>query len=101
MGTANLSGAAPNSSLYLAGFSAAESWYPNVVGNPGVAHPTINEWFNTAAFAEPAPFTFGNSGRNILRGPDLRDVDVSFGKNFAIPVLGELFRLQLRIDGER
>ncbi len=98
MGTANLSGAAPNSSLYLAGFSAAESWYPNVVGNPSLPNPTIGQWFNTAAFAEPAPFTFGNSGRNILRGPGLRDLDFSFGKNFAIPILGEAARLQIRFD---
>lgn len=98
MGTANLSGAAPNSSLYLAGFSAAESWYPNVVGNPSVPNPNINQWFNTAAFAQPADFTFGNSGRNILRGPAMRDVDFSFGKNFAIPILGEGARLQFRFD---
>ncbi len=98
MGTQNLSGAAPNSSLYLAGFTAAESWYPNLVGNPGLANQTVTQWFNPAAFAQPTPFTFGNSGRNILRGPGLTDVDFSFGKNFAIPALGEASRLQLRFD---
>ena len=98
MGTQNLSGAAPNSSLYLAGFSAAESWYPNVVGNPSLSNPSVNRWFNTAAFAQPGAFTFGNSGRNILRGPGLADVDFSFGKYFAIPVLGESSRFQIRFD---
>ncbi len=43
-------------------------------------------------------FMFGNSGRNILRGPGLADVDFSFGKYFAIPVFGESSRLQLRFD---
>ena len=97
-GGTNLSGAAPNGNLYLNGFSAAESWYANVVGNPSIANPSINQWFNTAAFAQPAPYTFGNSGRNILRGPDERTLDFSMGKNFRIPVMGEGGQLQFRFD---
>ncbi len=41
----------------------------NIVGNPGIATPSQKEWFNTAAFAIPATYTYGDSGRNILRGP--------------------------------
>ncbi|MFZ0595003.1 MAG: TonB-dependent receptor [Bryobacteraceae bacterium] len=98
MGTANLSGSAPNGNLYLAGFSAAESWYPNVVGNPSLPNPSIGEWFNTAAFAQPNPYTFGDSGRNILRGPGLTSVDFSMGKIFRLPFLGEAGQLQFRFD---
>ena len=29
----------------------------------------VQEYFNTAAFQQNATGTFGNSGRNILRGP--------------------------------
>jgi len=50
-----------------------------------------------AAFAEPAAFTFGNAGRNILFGPDLTDVNFSMGKSFALHVL-ERMRLQVRFD---
>ncbi len=28
-------------------------WYPNLVGNPTVAHQTINNWFNQLAYATP------------------------------------------------
>ena len=28
-----------------------------------------DRWFNTAAFATPAAFTFGNTGRNTVYGP--------------------------------
>ena len=55
---------------------------PNLVGNPNVANQSINEWFNPAAFAVPAAYTFGNAGRNILRGPTLNNFDLSLLKNF-------------------
>jgi len=97
-GGANLSGSAPNGNLYLNGFSAAESWYPNVVGNWKVSNPNIQEWFNPAAFAQPAAYTFGNMGRNPLYGPGERTMDFSMGKSFRIPKLGEGGLLQLRFD---
>jgi hypothetical protein len=76
--------------------SLAGNQYPNVVGDPHLSNPTINEWYNPAAFAQPAPGTFGNSRRNSLVGPGLSEVDFSLGKNFAIR---EGMRLQFRVDG--
>jgi hypothetical protein len=73
------------------------SWYPNVVGNPHVSNPTINQWFNQLAYATPATNTFGNSGRNTLRGPDLTSVDLSLAKTFKIPRF-ERGGLQIRMD---
>jgi Carboxypeptidase regulatory-like domain/TonB dependent receptor len=57
---------------------------PNVVGNPSLPDPSAAEWFNTSAFAIPAPYTFGNAGRNILRGPGLATVDMSLSRRFQI-----------------
>ncbi|MHB1935209.1 MAG: TonB-dependent receptor [Acidobacteriaceae bacterium] len=74
------------------------SWYPNVVGNPHLSHPTIHEWFNPAAFAIPAPYTFGNSTRNSLRGPGLTGVDMTVAKNIPFTALGEPMNMMLRID---
>ena len=45
---------------------------------------TVNEWFNPAAFSVPTPYNWGNSGRNILRGPDEIDLDASAEKRFPI-----------------
>jgi len=56
---------------------------------------TIRRWFNTAAFAAPAPFTFGNSGRNILLGPRSLTFDFSVYKQF---VFGEKVTLQFRSE---
>jgi hypothetical protein len=70
--------------------------YPNLVGNPHLGHPTIQNWYNIAAFAQPAPSTFGDERRNQLVGPDLSEIDLSLGKNFSIR---EGIGLQFRIDG--
>jgi len=65
--------------------NAGSYLYPNVVGDPSVSNPTIGEWFNPAAFANPAPGTFGNAGRNILTGPGFTSMDISLGKTFRLP----------------
>jgi hypothetical protein len=43
-----------------------------------------DRWFNTAAFAVPARYTFGNAGRNILRGPAFASTDVSLTRKFVL-----------------
>jgi hypothetical protein len=73
-------------------------WRPNRIASGVLSNPTINEWFDPNAFAQPLPFTFGNSGRNILYGPGFADVDLALSKSFAIPRLGERTRLQFRAD---
>jgi outer membrane receptor protein involved in Fe transport len=57
---------------------------PNLVGDPHVSHPNRNKWYNPAAYAEPAQYTFGNAGRNSLLGPGYGEVDLSLTKAFAI-----------------
>jgi hypothetical protein len=86
MGTANLSN------------SLAGSWFPNRVGNGKLAHPTISKWFDTSAFQQPAPYTFGNSGRNILSGPSWRDVDASLEKTFSLSRLRDGAGFEFRVD---
>lgn len=44
--------------------------------------PSIAQWYNPTAFVYPAQYTFGNSGRNILRGPRFSDLDCSLRKTF-------------------
>jgi outer membrane receptor protein involved in Fe transport len=70
--------------------------YPTLIGNPKVSNPTIGEWFNPAAYANPASGTFGNSGRNTLIGPGYSDVDLSIGKVF--PLHFEDANLEIRAD---
>lgn len=70
---------------------------PDLVGDP-MANVPAGLYFNPAAFARPVatpqdPTLFGNSGRNILIGPNFQSVDMSL---FKIIKLGERTKLQLR-----
>ena len=56
----------------------------DLVGDPYSGEQTINPWFNTAAFAQPAPGQFGNLGRNTERGPGVNNLDLALFKNFAL-----------------
>ena len=70
---------------------------PKIVGNPHLHHPTINQWFDTAAFALPAPFTFGNTPRTLsdLRSPGINTWDLAIQKWWTV---GETLRLQFRTE---
>lgn len=56
---------------------------------------TIDRWFDTTAFARPAPFTFGTAGRNIVTGPGAATVDLSLVRDFR---LWMAHRLQVRAE---
>jgi len=43
----------------------------------------IQAWFNRAAFVQNALGTFGNTGRNFLRGPGSKNVDLGLHKTFS------------------
>jgi hypothetical protein len=61
---------------------------PNVVPGQQVALPrsqqSIERFFNTNAFQAPAPYTFGNAGRDILPGPGNNVFDMSLHRRFPI-----------------
>ena len=73
---------------------------PNLIGNAyaGVSHAfskTGIQWVDPAAFAQPAPGTYGNLPRNYLYGPGFADVDFSVIKNTKIT---ERVNAQFRIE---
>jgi hypothetical protein len=84
---------------YSVNFTSAVQGWPNsranIVGNPGVSNPSLSQWFNPAAFAPPAQFTFGNSAPYSLFGPAYNDWDASLFKNF---VFRE--RFNFRFEGD-
>ncbi|HZO51992.1 MAG TPA: hypothetical protein VFB63_04715, partial [Bryobacteraceae bacterium] len=68
---------------------------PNRIANGNLPSDqrTIDRWFDLTAFATPAQFTFGNSGRGILVGPGNFNVDAGIHRQFSI---GEKFKLTFR-----
>ena len=64
---------------------------PNIVPDQkktvsGSAQSRLNEWFNTAAFTPPAPFTFGDESRvdSSLRDDGIANWDFTIGKTVPI-----------------
>jgi hypothetical protein len=55
---------------------AGATGLPNLTGDPKGAE-TVQQWFNPAAFTQVPSGTFGNAGRNILRGPGWVTFDTS------------------------
>ncbi|MFN7919690.1 MAG: TonB-dependent receptor [Bryobacteraceae bacterium] len=68
-------------------------------GNLSGGNRSVNRWFDTAAFADPADFVVGNSGRNPVYAPGFFNIDATFSKKFAfrekryVQFRGEMFNL--------
>jgi len=57
----------------------------NYNGEPiTLSNPTLNQWFNTDAFSAPVGCAYGNSGRNIIRGPATRSFNMTLNKSFRL-----------------
>ncbi|MBL8241557.1 MAG: TonB-dependent receptor [Bryobacterales bacterium] len=74
--------------LFLTGAGAQR---PNVTGDPkagisGSVTDRLGAYFNTAAFSQPADFTFGNVGSRVgwLRNPGMNNINVTLTKQFII-----------------
>jgi len=54
---------------------------------------TVSRWFDTSAFQNPGPLTFGNSPRSGLRGAPIVSTDATLEKSFAFT---ERWRFDIR-----
>jgi hypothetical protein len=70
--------------------------FPNRVCNGTLSSPTLQQWFDPGCFVTPEAYQFGNSGRNILRGPSTNTVDFAIHRDFALPF--ESSSLQFRAE---
>ncbi len=79
-----------NTFVFSAGGQRAD-----VLRNPNLPNSgkSLGRWFDTGAFVQPAQFTFGNQGVNILRADGLINLDMSILRNFPI---GENWKFQFR-----
>lgn len=71
---------------------------PNYVSGVSIVpvNQSVNNWINAAAFTTPAPETWGNAGRNLVRGPDFWQADAALSREFRIT---ERFVAVLRFEG--
>jgi hypothetical protein len=68
---------------------------PDLIGDPNTGPRTAEQFYNVGAFATPTPGFRGTAGRNIVKGPNFRNVDFSLNRSFP---LAEKLRLQFRVE---
>jgi hypothetical protein len=69
----------------------------DLVGDPYPSgfESSVEKWFDTTAFAQPALGQFGSVGRNTLRAPNFTNLDLALFKNFDLPMKTKLqFRFE-------
>jgi hypothetical protein len=61
---------------------------PNIIPGQNISLPrslrTAEQFFNTGAFSAPAPFTFGNAGRDTIPGPGNNIFDIALHRQIRI-----------------
>jgi hypothetical protein len=68
---------------------------PNRIGD-GEGPKTVDAWYDVTAFQLAPAGTFGNSGRNILRGPGWQSADLSLQRR--VKLSAERFGATVRWD---
>lgn len=84
--------------LLVSGANNQRASRPDSTGKSAkLDNPTAARWFDTTAFINPSPFTFGNLGRVLpdVRTPGTINWDLSFIKNTRVT---ERFNLQFRTE---
>ncbi len=67
----------------------------DLTGAPvALANPTVDRFFNTAAFSLPSSGTFGTSPRNLIRGPANRDISLQVTRDLVVG--GRILSIQMR-----
>jgi hypothetical protein len=69
---------------------------PNRICDGKLSNPSIDVWFDTSCFVPPSDITgtYGDSGRNILRGPGQFNIDASLIKRTRIGRFNTEFRIE-------
>jgi hypothetical protein len=75
-----------NLAVDRANIGAGPAQRPDQVGAASLpaGQRTAEQWFDTAAFALPPPFTFGSARRNSVLGPGFANVDVAVARTWQI-----------------
>ena len=76
---------------------SAVSQRPDLIRNPNLPadQRTPARWFDTSALVQPPQTRFGTSGRSIIEGPGMVELDVSLRRAFR---LSEAARMEFRFD---
>ena len=84
-------------SINVPGATLGNGWgtRANIVADPDLANGSADQWFNTDAFAAPAPREYGNSPIGLLDGPAAHILDLGLMKRFRV---GGTTHVQIRAE---
>jgi hypothetical protein len=68
---------------------------PDLTGDPNISNPTPAGFFNPSVFRVPEAGRFGNSGRNVIIGPGIWNVDMALSRTLRV---SDSTRAQFRAD---
>jgi len=90
------SGPDPVGIAYTDGDPAFVTMRPDVLRNPNLPadQRSLDQWFDTGAFAPPAPGRFGTSAKGVIKGPGVNVWSGGLGKDF---MFNERMRLRWEI----
>lgn len=57
---------------------------PNVVADSHLDQPSLQRWFNTAAYVPNSTGAYGNAGRNSLQGPGSFNIDMALMRRISV-----------------
>ncbi len=72
-------------SIGVPGATLGNGWgtRANLVGDPNISEPNAGMWFNRAAFATPAAYTWGDSGIGLFDGPASHVLDLALDEKLS------------------
>jgi hypothetical protein len=85
----------------LPSFIGGVALRPNLIGNPILPKDqrTIDRYFDASALALPnVNQPFGSAGRNIARGDSFYQFDFGLQKNFGLPFINEVSKVEFRTE---
>jgi hypothetical protein len=100
-GILTLQGGLPFTPTLQTSVSNAGGSRPDRLATGELSDPTITHWFDTsfgtagAPWATPLQYTYGNGGRNTLRGPHRTNIDCSI---FKVATIAEHYKMQFRAE---
>lgn len=94
-GILTLSSGRPFTVYQSANVTNGTSSWPDRIASGNLSDPTVSHWYDPTAFVTPGTARYGDSGRGILYGWPVRELDASAVKNFGV---WERLKVQFRLD---
>ena len=91
-------GAPDSVALSFDNTNVGSSSRPDTICSGSLSRQDPSHYFDTSCFVTPPQYTYGNAGRNILRGPGVFRVDLMAARELPVHFPNEQGRIQVRSE---